>query len=458
MLNWFKRHQVILISAVLALVVGGVAVLMRERSDPRLEAIRKQGYPVTLSELESFYKPVPVEQNLALVYARAFDQPAFSKAGVMLQDYDLELSSIDSLTPQAIDELQQFLDENADLLAILHSGSDKTGSRYPVELNQGLNTLLPHLAKLKQAVSLLSAIALLHQKSGHPELAVQSLLAAGRVAESVRDEPVLISYLVRIACWAIITRRLEQVLAHDELSDDQLAELRRAICEVERTDTLARVMAGERALGLSVYDDRGAQQSFFGGGGGGLGTPNPPGANWRASFMIMLLKSTGILQRDRSFYLKMMGGFVEAAEAPLPQRLELERENSSALIPGRFAIFSRMLLPALSRVATKDAEHAARMRTAYTALALEEYRKAHSGEFPDNLGALVPEYAKRIPSDPFTGKPLQYKPKATGFAICSVGLGTNQPQPIVRSPKAAAKTNGICFEVSRTRQQPAANN
>lgn len=34
--------------------------------------------------------------------------------------------------------------------------------------------------------------------------------------------------------------------------------------------------------------------------------------------------------------------------------------------------------------------------------------KSKTGELPDGLEALVPEYLREVPADPFDGKPLRY--------------------------------------------------
>jgi hypothetical protein len=54
------------------------------------------------------------------------------------------------------------------------------------------------------------------------------------------------------------------------------------------------------------------------------------------------------------------------------------------------------------------------------AFSLAAYRADH-GTYPDSLGALVPRYASRVPSDPFTEQPLRYRREGSGFLLYSVG-------------------------------------
>ena len=57
---------------------------------------------------------------------------------------------------------------------------------------------------------------------------------------------------------------------------------------------------------------------------------------------------------------------------------------------------------------------------AITVLAVERYRRAHSGAAPDSLGALVPAFMPAVPIAPFSGKPLVYKKEAAGYLLYSV--------------------------------------
>jgi hypothetical protein len=57
-----------------------------------------------------------------------------------------------------------------------------------------------------------------------------------------------------------------------------------------------------------------------------------------------------------------------------------------------------------------------------TAIALKRYQLKH-GNYPSNLGALVPELLPAVPLDPVDGKPLRYRPNQDRtFLLYSVGL------------------------------------
>src|SRR5689334_21649231 len=72
-----NRPTAIVVALLLILVATVAWNLWSPRGDPRLDAIRRQGYPVTLSELNAWYKPVPKAQNNARMYEEAFALPDF---------------------------------------------------------------------------------------------------------------------------------------------------------------------------------------------------------------------------------------------------------------------------------------------------------------------------------------------------------------------------------------------
>jgi hypothetical protein len=55
-----------------------------------------------------------------------------------------------------------------------------------------------------------------------------------------------------------------------------------------------------------------------------------------------------------------------------------------------------------------------------TGLACRLY-KNRTGQYPENLEALVPGILKDVPVDPFTGKPLIYRREGEGFIVYSLG-------------------------------------
>jgi hypothetical protein len=83
---------------------------------------------------------------------------------------------------------------------------------------------------------------------------------------------------------------------------------------------------------------------------------------------------------------------------------------------------TNILAPTFIRSIEAHAEGDARLAAAHTAVALERYRLANNS-LPDDLAELVPACIKKIPIDPFDGKPLRYKKLSpqSGYIIYSIG-------------------------------------
>jgi hypothetical protein len=67
-------------------------------------------------------------------------------------------------------------------------------------------------------------------------------------------------------------------------------------------------------------------------------------------------------------------------------------------------------------------QHAVYSAMAETGLALAGYRADH-GEYPEDLAALAPSYANKLPADPYAalGIPLCYRRQSSGYLLYSVG-------------------------------------
>ena len=80
------------------------------------------------------------------------------------------------------------------------------------------------------------------------------------------------------------------------------------------------------------------------------------------------------------------------------------------------------------------------LRTARVALAVERFRLAN-GKLPDKLDELSPMFLKKIPADPFDGKPLHYKKLDKGYVVYSIGEDGKDD--------GGNKKNDITFTVER---------
>ena len=400
----------------LLLAVWVFSSLFVPHGDLIVETIRNQGYPASLAELDAWYPSVPPGENAALVYTNAF--------ALLTNLAGPNTSIISALPPigqglSADDEseLKDVLADNQAALRLIYSAPTYGRSRYPVCLGDGYNVRLLHLAKTKEAVTLLSAEGLMHATHGDAEKAAQAFLAASRVAESLGDEPTVVSQWWRYDDWAILLPRLERALSLTTFTDSQLASLQKMLEAAERPRAMARAMAFARVGGLNAMTDRKAM---------GMGLQrqgwNPQVAESWIWTALGLLRATGMQGKDKAFYADTMARHIAALELPYPARAAAGKQAAALTnAPNRFCFFSQWLLPAMVVVHVRDANHVAHVRVAAAALGIERFRLAHTNALPGSLERLAPIFCATVPRDPFDGEPLRYKTHGASYAVYSIG-------------------------------------
>jgi len=397
---------------VLILMLAGTIVwkLFSSHDATRLDAIRKKGYPVTLAELNAWYKPVPDKENNALIYEKVFALPGFGN----FEDIDWPPRDRD-LSVEAKKQLADLVATNGVALRLLHSAQTSKHCRYPVDLNKVLSKGgLPRRFQFIQGVKLLTDEALVDANKGDSQQAAQSFLAAGLLADSLAEEPLLISQIIRNACWRVIVRRLQHALALTQMTKEQLASLQAMVGQAERPQAFLRGLIGEQAFGICAFADAvGVLED--------LQPPPSPKAIWKDRLLVGLLKSTGTFERDRRFYLDAIEKGVTAASLPFPERLKLGLQIPNFKAAPRYSMFTAKLLPRISDLFASEADVIAQLRAAQMALAVERFRCGHGGKLPTRLEELVPDYCKAVPADLFDGKQLRFRTFATGYVIYSIG-------------------------------------
>ena len=199
----FSRRPLLTFSLLLILFCFFAWNLRTPFHDSQIEAIRALGYPITLKELDEWYRKPPDAENAALIYTNAFE-----KISTASNAFDQITGWTPPVRGQLIgtDDKEEFaalFATNREPLALLDSAVARMKCRYPIDLTGGMVVLLPHLLPLKRSVQILTVRAMLETANGDSEAAVRSFLSAGHLAASLSEEPVVISQLVECACWGV---------------------------------------------------------------------------------------------------------------------------------------------------------------------------------------------------------------------------------------------------------------
>ena len=404
-------------------LLSGWDVVTSARLNAQLKAIRDAGDPITMTDLAKTYpEPLP-GRNAAIFYNEAFQrmeaQPELPENRLRLLPIvgTAQLPPTDRDVPPAmVRAVRDYLKDNAEILDLLRNATALDECKFEIDFTKGPGMLLPHLAKLRQAARLLALEAVERTEGGKPDEAADSLVACLRCGQAVRREPILISYLVRVACDAIAFDQVERWASRAKPSPKALERVEAAVAAATDHKGLERAMAGERCFGIDIYQNyvlkpnRGALL-------GALGVGADP-----AGMAVLGVIPQAYFKTDMLYYLDIMNRYVAAARMPYPEALQAGTQvgrNLDQEIP-KYYFVSRMILPALSRVFFTAQRHLAQGECALLGLAALRYRDKH-GRLPDALQALVPDFAPTVPPDPFDGKPLRYRKDGDGLVLYTVG-------------------------------------
>jgi len=257
------------------------------------------------------------------------------------------------------------------------------------------------------------------------------------MADSLKEEPFVISYLVRLACLGIAIQPIWEGLAEHAWSDAQLQELQGRLRQYNLVADMKMPLDAERALGIETIDfvmrkGLGLWLALF-----GYGSKMPIDkkfASWVGEIIPRGWYYQEQLNYCRLFQRQLDGAFDATKNRVSPSRIASnKREVGREIRDGGFGrtvvdflrhrVMAAMLVWFLDDFPRKGAAAQTAVDQASLACALERYRLAN-GQFPEKLDALVPQFVSQLPSDPFTGEPYKYRRTDDGqFILYSVGWG-----------------------------------
>jgi hypothetical protein len=304
-------------------------------------------------------------------------------------------------------------------IRMLRGLSHRSGRvRYPVKMKDNIMALLPHVQAIRDASRHLQLDFDLKMLADDRELALADLLAMLKLGETLSEEPILVSLLVRIAVFGTFVTKTTEFIGNGQASEEELAALDAALADVDFHEGLQRSLNGERAMSYLALKTQDARMiSGLAGNGGGGTNYIPPITNLK-----------DMRPGDTARLLQLESDMLEAAEAEFPLVLEkmeqvdqeVKREVGEQKLPWNKNVLTAMLIPALSKVAEATGRGLAMQRALRAAIAVER-QFAKTGERPKSLAELVPEYLPEVPVDPFGGGVLRMQMGENAYTIYSVG-------------------------------------
>jgi hypothetical protein len=327
---------------------------------------------------------------------------------------------------QAASTVLDYLNQREPVLARLESVSQRPYYRFNIPYeewgNEAVGTaLLEHLARLKQLFQLLSLHAEAEMVSGRTDQALNDINVMFRIDDGLKDEPLLISQLVRLACAVIMLQPIGEGLAEHRWSEAQLRVLQERLQKTDLIASMVQATYGERDICSNPAFDRGEMFPMFLRGWNRLEQ-----LNINLAFHNMVLPRIDLAARKIS---PSVNRSIDVAFK------KFSDGNWFHIVFIQHSIYARMLMPAFSRDPQKTAFAQSEVDMAMLACALERYRLAQ-GQYPEELNALVPRFVAVLPHDIINGQPLKYRRAGNGrFILYSVGWNEKDDGGIVATNK-----------------------
>lgn len=311
--------------------------------------------------------------------------------------------------------------------AELRAASERPYSRFNIPYENIANPpvmsgMLDHLAAIKRLFVFFELHAQAELVSGHSDAALSDINIMFRVDDGLKDEPIIICQLVRMAGVAILLEPIGEGVAEHRWSDAQLQVLQARLQKIDIIASTAEGFRGERDLFIpNAYD----QPKVYG--------------NWLLHGWGRLEEVNSVRGIDENLLPrfdiaghKISPSASRAADLDA-QKIAEEGWVSAFLLHHRIEAHSS--LPALIRIPIKAARAQAEVDLAFVACGLERYRLAE-GHYPEKLDELVPRFAASLPHDIINGEPLHYRRTDDGrFILYSVGWNEKDDGGTVASTK-----------------------
>ncbi len=424
---------------------------------------RAQGLPTDLQEVDARYEQVPPEQNLAVRLLDASD-----KAERLEQDWREALPEAKNLSPEEKECRTGVPNEVASNLAIvgcadiglgepippkvwrwtkhyydevaaevclnLHAASRAglTKSRYHADLREVPYMELDYLSKLRQLARLLAVEAWVASVENRSDLVADAVPDILLVGDSMKDSPILIDQLVRIAIHGIAYANLEEAMSRVSFSGEELERIQEELSRPlgpGKQAMLTKAIIGEGVRCLSFSD------AFLPGYGGldhtyreasSHGQPAPWWWQSAANALAPLADIGGFGKFENLINVRFFAEMRQRSQdilqgADLSTMAELEDQLGEGI--WHRAILASIIMPGQIRAYQYEWLCRTRRDAARTAVAIERFRLDRN-RLPQHLNELTPAYLDILPRDFWNhGQSLSYRVKENGaFVVYSYGL------------------------------------
>jgi hypothetical protein len=414
-MSWRKTIRALLVLLMLALVPVGIYLYQLWTASGRLESLLAEldrsepGW--RLWEMEGRKPALPEGKNSALIIKKA-RLPSSRKQDFMVDD--LKLQPYQTLTPLQAARLREYLDQYEPNLLEARRLVDYPTGRFSITIAPDfISTLIPHVQETREIGHLLHMDMVWHAQQGGFEQVAADLEASRNAGRSIRDEPFLISQLVRLAMLNEAATILERALAQGQPAPKLLQRMQELLAEEPVFESWYAATAGERAGMHEMFrqlDGRKASMRMLRGLSGAR-------SRWHDDITDYFAPWTA----EESHAWVLQNFTEQMATRALPPRERRARLNALLAEADHAPLLAKVLMSQSWRKLYDGFLRVEAKRDATCAgLAAERFRQ-EKGRWPKTLDELVPGWLAKVPLDPYDGKELRYRHARDGVVIYSVG-------------------------------------
>jgi hypothetical protein len=261
--------------------------------------------------------------------------------------------------------------------------------------------------------------ALIDLEDGRPDSAMHQTGTGLAIASTLREEPVLVPQLIRIAAAGVQFRAIQRILVSSEPSGSALEDVAHWLTESRSPSPISVGLLSEARLGHAAWKkiESGRVEDLID------VTYNPPA--WVVGPYARLSRPLARLAHLR--YLESFGRLLEiqAGARPRPAYVPAPPRAIWGLLK---PFYAWSITAGLARSVEVGDTFVSELNATEIGVALRRFR-VDRGAYPDELSALVPGYLASVPIDPFTGRPPVYTRKGAGFELHAEGPKSRTPRP-----------------------------
>jgi hypothetical protein len=359
----------------------------------RLVALREAHDPVQLADLAR--KPIPPEQNADMFLRRtASDLDAIQKE--LLALYPEHGYPTGTVAPADQERLEKVFAGYAKLMQLLEQAANcpdfdpqLDGTEPPVRF---VESVIERSSKQRQVVRVARAWSALLLSKGRADDALAVQVRSLRLARHWQRQPLMIGYLVTVACEQAAMDGVNQVLQAGRVSSRARQALEAELALLDNMDGYNWALRSERAYSLTTARDI------------------PGSGSWLM----------------RGFANQLALGLIDLFDQYLEQGARLYAEVASHTRtvfaprrgPNPYGAVVRLLEPSLAAI-REPAERTRAMSRSLRVLSALQIREAKGGDRIPKLADLGLPADATI--DPYSGGPLRVKKLPVGWMVYSVG-------------------------------------